>query len=122
MNVPSDFIEQPMTFARVSEQDNEEMRRVAIEIMGYERYLEESGAVLIHRDRYGRLFTFPGDDQRLMVEVINGTPNPDGSDKIYVIPIPVRNEMTGQAIQTAHEAVAWSYGLLPEQYNPIVRT
>lgn len=122
VNIPGEFIESPMSIEIINRQDNMEMQRIAIEIMGYDLYLAQSGAALIQHDQFGRLFTFPMEPDRLMVEVINGTPNQDGTDKIYVIPVPKINELTGKTIQTAHEAVAWSYGLLPEQYQPIIRT
>ena len=43
------------------------------------------------------------------VEVVNGTPEADGSRKRYVLRVPSR-------MRTAREAVAWTYGLTEKQY------
>ena len=57
--------------------------------------------------------TWPHDTRNLdkwnAVEVIDGTPGPDGQRKHYVLPVPTN-------LRSAREAVAWTYGLSSAQY------
>ena len=46
-----------------------------------------------------------------MVEVLNSTPEPDGSRKTYFLRVPPRT-------QTAREGVAWTFALGADQYAP----
>jgi hypothetical protein len=50
-----------------------------------------------------------------MVEVLNATPQEDGSFKNYWLRVPPH-------IQTAHEAVAWTFGRDVRKYRPKVET
>ena len=43
------------------------------------------------------------------VEVINGTPEPDGTRKHYFLQVP-------PDLRTPTEAVAWTYGMSPKRY------
>ena len=43
------------------------------------------------------------------VEVRNGTAEPDGTHKTYFLRVPSQ-------MRTAREAVAWTYGLMAEEY------
>ena len=87
-----------------------------IERFGESRYLEESGAELQSEDRYGQLFrkVLPEEDF-VMVRVKNSTAEPDGSYRYYYIRVP-------PTVTSAHEAVAWTFGLQPDEYNPDVET
>jgi hypothetical protein len=49
------------------------------------------------------------------VEVINGTPEPDGTYKRYFLQVP-------PTVRTPREGVAWTYGLSERHYRPAVRT
>jgi len=49
------------------------------------------------------------------VEVINGTPEVDGTRKRYFLQVPAN-------MRTAREAVAWTYGLPEARYRPTVRS
>jgi len=60
----------------------------------------EGGATLVHR---------------VVVEVLNSTPEPDGSRKTYFLRVPPRTS-------TAHEAVAWTFGMDAAEYSPITQT
>lgn len=102
---------------------NAEHQRVLIEKMGPERFISEIGADPVGVDGYGTLYRVNGEDfNTQIVEVVNGTPNPDGTDKTYWLTVPVLDELTGRLIRTPHDAVAWTYGLTAEQYAPQVRT
>ena len=120
VRVPEWVIKQPelITVEKIDKEENQEIRRVLLERFGEGRYLEESGAELIHEDRYGKLYRkeIPGDEPLEMVRVENATPESDGSRKIYYLRVPPNT------CKTAHEAVAWTFGLTPEQYQPIIET
>ena len=51
----------------------------------------------------------PGDV--VMVEVVNSTPEPDGTSRTYWLRVP-------PATRTAKEGVAWTFGLTAETYEP----
>lgn len=103
-----------ITVADIESETNAEVRRVKIERFGQERYLIESGARMLHQDDYGTLFRkeLPGDEPLVMVKVVNATPEPDGSFKDYFLRVPPN-------VQTAREAVAWTFGKAPDDYGPV---
>jgi hypothetical protein len=86
---------------------------------GHRRCLRDMGGIVLHEDPTGRLWSLnparllrqPGDLK--MVEVVNGTPEPDGSRKTYRLNVPPH-------VETARQAVAWTYGLEPEDYDGLV--
>jgi hypothetical protein len=98
---------------------NSEIRRWMIERFGSERFVRESRARLIAQDRYGKLWRIllpnPVAPPMLMVEVENGTCEPDGTRRRYFLRVPPE-------MRTAHEAVAWTFGLTPERYAIAMRT
>ena len=114
VRVPAKVIEEPDTLspAEISDETNVEVRRVMMERYGFDRYLRESAAQLVSEDDYGRLWRLDQvDDEPLcMVEVINSTPEPDGSFKNYWLR--VRPDC-----RTAAEAVAWTFGMSAEEYS-----
>ena len=119
VRVHSDVIEKPesVTVARIDAEQNAEVRRVMIERMGYERFLLESGAALIHSDETGSLYRkeLPDDEPLVAVHVLNSTPEPDGSIKKYVLRVP-------PAVTTAREGVAWTFRMKAAEYRPQVET
>jgi len=50
-----------------------------------------------------------------MVEVINRTSEPDGSFKHHFLCVPPH-------LSTAHEAVAWTFGMSASEYRPELET
>lgn len=119
MPVPGGFLAElgALTAERIRSEDNAELRRVMLEHYGYDRYLAEVGAVPEHRDETGVLWriAMEGDEDTVMVEVLNSTPEPDGSTRTYWLRVPPRT-------RTAKEGVAWTFGLTPEQYEPLRQT
>ena len=89
------------------------------QIHGHRRCLQDLGGVMMHEDRTGRLWCLnparllpqPGDLK--LLEVTNGTAEPDGSRKTYWLNVPPN-------MQTARQAVAWTYGMSPEDYDGLV--
>jgi uncharacterized protein DUF6745 len=117
------IVERPdkIAVADVESEQNAEVRRVLIERMGYRRYLSLSGAVAVSRDETGILWhrQLPSRswERRAwsFVEVVNGTPEPDGSHRHYFLRVP-------PGLTSARTAVAWTYGLGGSDYQPLIRT
>jgi hypothetical protein len=106
-----------LTAAQIDGEGNQEVRRVMIERFGAARWLRESGAMLVHEDKRGKLWrkTREGDTDVVMVEVKNSTPEPDGSIKDYWLRVP-------PTVTTVTQAVAWTFCMEPTQYAPRVET
>lgn len=117
--VPGEFLDRlgALTPERIRTEENAELRRVMLEYYGYDRYLEESGAKPVHRDETGVLWrtALPGDEDVVMVEVVNSTPEPDGTSRTYWLRVP-------PTTTTAREGVAWTFGLSAEAYEPLRQT
>ncbi len=84
-----------------------------LERLGYDRFILELGAVPVQADGFGALYRIPGDFREpfVLVHVTNSTPEPDGSRKRYFLRVPPN-------VKTAHEAVAWTFGMRAEEYRP----
>ncbi|WP_179199616.1 DUF6745 domain-containing protein [Streptomyces sp. NRRL B-24572] len=119
MPVPAEFLAglADLTPERIREEENAELRRVMLEYYGYDRYLAASGARHQHRDETGVLWRIElaDDEDVVMVEVVNSTPEPDGTHRTYWLRVP-------PTTRTAREGVAWTFGLRPEAYEPLVQT
>jgi hypothetical protein len=116
--VPSWIIERPemVTVRAIAAAQDPQVRRCMIEVMTPERFIAHGGAYRVAQDETGVLWR-----QRwrweawAAVEVVNGTPEPDGTRKRYFLQVPAN-------MRTAREAVAWTYGLPEQRYRPAVRT
>ncbi|MCY1140650.1 hypothetical protein OWR29_21845 [Actinoplanes sp. Pm04-4] len=119
MPIPTDLAAQlpTLTADRIGAESNAELRRVMLEHFGYDRYLREAGAQALHKDETGTLWhlPLPGDEPLVMVEVVNATPEPDGTSRIYWLRVP-------PTTRTAREGVAWTFGLEAAQYHPQIQT
>ena len=119
MPIPPDFADTlaGLTAERIAAEENAELRRVMLEHFGYDRYLAEIGAKPVHRDETGVLWRIemPGDEAVAMVEVVNSTPEPDGTYRTYHLRVP-------PTIRTAREGVAWGFGLTEADYGPVRQT
>jgi hypothetical protein len=119
MPIPSDLAAElpTLTADRISAESNAELRRVMLEHFGYDRYLREAGARTLHQDETGTLWylALPGDEPLVMVEVVNATPEPDGTSRVYWLRVP-------PTTRTAREGVAWTFGLTADEYQPMVQT
>jgi hypothetical protein len=106
-----------ITIQHIETESNAEVRRVMIEKYGQPRYLKDSGATLLHQDSLGKLWVkeIPNDESLVMVEVQNSTPEPDGSVKNYFLRVP-------PDIREAKQAVAWTFGMKPQEYKPIAES
>ncbi|MFV5995472.1 DUF6745 domain-containing protein [Streptomyces sp. NPDC056231] len=119
MPVPAEFLAElaALTPERIREEGNAELRRVMLEFYGYDRYLTESGAEPVHRDETGVLWriALDGDEDVVMVEVVNSTPEPDGTHRTYWLRVP-------PSTRTAKDGVAWTFGLDAQAYAPLRQT
>lgn len=117
--VPAFVVMRPdwITLDHIAKEENAETRRVMMERYGYERYLTDIGADREQADDFGELFRVKrgNDTDLVMVRVINSTAEPDGSFKKYMIRVPPH-------VETAHEAVAWTWGTTQKQYAPALET
>ena len=115
----ADIIENPksITVSRIEKETNQELRRVMIELYGQAKYLLDAGAKKVHSDDYGQLYRkeIPGDEDLVMVKVVNSTAEPDGSFRDYFLRVP-------PTVKTAREAVAWTFGKTADAYAPLVET
>ena len=93
-----------------------QVRRCMIEILTPARFIVEGGACRVSQDESGVLWR-----QRwrweawACVEVVNGSPEPDGTFRHYFLQVPA-------TVRSAREGVAWTYGLTEHRYRPAVRT
>ena len=114
VRVPAWVVERPadITVATIDSEQNAEVRRVMLERYGLARYLRDANAErLDHDERWGTLYRrdLANDEPLVMVEVINRSPEPDGSFRHYVLRVP-------PTCRTALEAVAWTFDMKPQDY------
>lgn len=89
--------------------ENQEVRSALIEKWD-KKDLEE-----IDSDETGTLYSTDTYPEQRVVKVKNSTPEADGTFKTYWLRVPSN-------IETAGEAVAWTFGLDEDEYNPIVES
>jgi len=117
VEVPPRVIERPeqITYADIDRAVDIHIRRCMIERMTPERFIASGAAFRISEDDTGILWEkrWPDGDAWAAVEVINGTPEPDGSHRRYFLQVPPN-------MLTARSAVAWTYGLTARQYRGLL--
>ena len=79
----------------------------------------------------------PSDEPLVVVEVLNSTPEPDGSVHRFYLRVPPQFGNAGSkttvafaeggedrrsVARTPHAAIAWTFGLMPDEYRPEVMT
>src|SRR5215510_1235599 len=95
------------------------LRNTMIDIMTPERFITTGVVACVSKDETGVLWRkFWGHRGVTIgtwsaVEVVNGTPDSDGSHKRYILTVPPH-------VRTVQEAVAWTYGLSAKQYSKLV--
>ncbi|WP_395749173.1 DUF6745 domain-containing protein [Prosthecobacter sp.] len=111
------FFPETLKSADALNESNAEVRRVMIERIGFERFLQECNARVLHEDRD------PGGPRQLLqVELASDEP---------LVCVSVRCPSTGRhylirvppTMRTCHQAVAWTAGFdNPDDYVPVVET
>ncbi len=132
IRVPEFVVERPkeITVSLIEQEQNIEIRRILIDRFGDNPgdYLKASGAKIIdHDEQWGtlRMKKIPGDEPLVMVEVINRTPEIDGSFKHYHLrvdpqcrPLFENGQKGDPQPLTAHAAVASTFGKYVNEYHP----
>jgi hypothetical protein len=108
----------------IEKETNAEIRRIMLEIHGFDKYLTERKAKVISVDvihgQPRRLLEFDVAGEKIRaVEVINGTKEPDGTYRKFILGCV---QVNGRYPETPHEAIAWSYGISPKVYKEDQRT
>lgn len=89
LDIPAWFIKdrEKITFERIKEENNQELRRVLTDIYGRDRFLKDIGASVIDRDEhYGNLWIGReegGDEPLAYVEVFNSTYEGSSASEYY---------------------------------------
>jgi len=99
------------------------LRSRLFEVIGIEEIVRESGH-LIAKDDWGTLWHVPAPPARrdrgpgepyVVVQVVNSTPEPDGTFKDYFLRVPPECE-------TPRAAIAWTFGVETEEYELAAQT
>ncbi len=111
------LLPEPIDLEMIEAEPNVEVRRVLIERFGLDNYLKERQVIKIHQDKCGILYrmNLQGDEPVLVVHVVNSSPEPDGSYKEYFLRVP-------PTMTRARQAIAWTFGLTEEEYEPLSET
>lgn len=114
--VEKQVIENPESIkcSEIDSTTNAELKRVLIERYGQARYLLDTGAEELARDKYGILYkkAISGDEDLVMVKVLNSTAEPDGSFREYFLRVPPQ-------MRSPKEAIAWTFAFDEEDYMPL---
>jgi hypothetical protein len=95
-----------------------ERRRRSPRIERAEDAIARGRAKLLCHDDFGRLWEAGRDsdgERRRVVEVVNATPEEDGSSRHYFLRVP-------PSVRTAREAIAWTFGLRADEYVPVMES
>ena len=121
VRVPKFVVETPdkITVEVIEKENNAEVRRIMIQRYpgGQAKWMMDTGAVLQHRDKRGKLWrkSRKDDTDMVILEVLNSTPEPDLSIKTYHLRVPPE-------MKTATEASAWLSYQTVKTYNPQIET
>lgn len=101
----------------IENERNVEIRRIMIERYGLNNFIRDSAARVVQSDEFGTLYRkeLPGEEPVVVVRVENSTAEHDGEYKNYYLRVPPH-------IQTAREAVAWTFDMKEDDYSPKVET
>lgn len=99
------------------------LRARLLEIVGIEEIVAEGGEK-VGSDEFGVLWRIDTPPRReggrpgepyLIVEVVNSTPEPDGSFRNYYLRVP-------PDVESPHAAIAWTFGVEADEYELAVQT
>jgi hypothetical protein len=139
VQVTQNVIEHPelITVRDIKDEGNAEVRRVMIDRYGIARYLKDAGAKVVQELpadhpikglRSARLLWIgvPGDEDIVMVDLLNSTPEPDGTTKRYQLRVDPK-AYGGLASKDCHAAAASTWRMpdgslafkRPQDYAPV---
>jgi hypothetical protein len=105
-----------LTAGKIHSFDNVEVRRALRETMGMGEYLRQVEATLVAEDEVGKLWRYSDvGTRRMMVQVVNSTPELDGTYREFFLRVPVN-------MSTPKQAVAWTFNMTEEEYAPVAET
>lgn len=102
------LIEKDLSPEKVLDIKNSEIRRYLIKRVGYENIKEKVKAEVIHKDGYNELLKFSNGE--IYVKVRDSS-----TDREYLLFVQGNHK-------TCKSAIAWTFGLSEEEYNPIIET
>jgi hypothetical protein len=117
VRIPPHFYTKPdsLTITEVLAHPNTEVRYVGIKIVGMDRVLDSENTTIIHKDKKKNqiLFQIKGifGEPVSYVKVVNSTQEPDGTYKDYYLCVP-------PTVKTCQQAVAWTFRLEEQEYQP----
>jgi hypothetical protein len=117
VRIPPHFYTKPesLSITEVLAHTNTEVRYVGIKIVGMDKVLESNNTKIIHRDKQKNqiLFQIKGifEEPVSYVKVVNSTQEPDGTYKDYYLCVP-------PDMKTCKQAVAWTFRLEEQEYQP----
>ena len=117
VRIPPHFYTKPdsLSITEVLAHNNTEVRYVGIKIVGMDRVLESNNTTIIHKDKQKNqiLFQIKGifEEPVSYVKVVNSTQEPDGTYKDYYLCVP-------PDMKTCQQAVAWTFRLEEQEYQP----
>jgi hypothetical protein len=115
--VPESAITCDTNLGTIDSEVNVEIKRVLIERYGAQQFLLDTGAEIRQHDKFGSLYVKEvwGDEPIVMVHITNSTAEPDGQFRSYFLRVP-------PTVATAREAVAWTFGMSADEYDPLIET
>jgi len=98
-----------ITLETIVKETNQEIRTLMMKALSPERLMQVLGSKLVSSDSFGELreSSLAERDQTFRIRFIkvkNGTVEPDGTRKDYILTVPL-------SIETCEQGVAWSYGV-----------
>jgi len=126
--VPKDFVINPdkITYEEILNNPNAEVRRVGMEIYGFDRLLAEGKVKIIHEDKnisatliHINVKPTKGrhdeneDEYLALVKVKDGTPSITGDFKFYFLRVPPE-------VTTCKQAIAWTFRRTKNDYHPSI--
>lgn len=118
IGVSRELVDGNVTITDWRREPNAAVRRAILERMGYEWLLDSGTARKVAADEYGtlwRIFDRYSPAGVVVVELVNPTPEPDGSFKRYVLRVPPDQTVP-------RDAIGWTLGLRPGEYPPPTTT
>jgi hypothetical protein len=120
VRIPPYIITNPerLTVDEIDNERNQEVKRVMLDKYGFENYIKNSGAKLIHSDEKGDLYRREygnGEEPFCFIIVTDATPEPDGTFKKYMLGVDEEDK-------TATQAAARTFNRTPETYKPVYET
>jgi len=92
---------------------NAEIRRMLLTRFGYDKFLREMKGVVVHKDREHELIKINWNKNEEPIKLVRVKDSTTG--RFYLLRVP-------QTAKTCHQAVAWTFGMEPDEYQPLKET